>query len=164
MERAVIGLSPPRLGQMLAIAVIALDQLSKWWMLAVVMVPPRVIEITPFFNLVVVMNPGVSFGMFSEAPRWMPWMLAGIALSISLALLIWLRRADSRLLASALGLVMGGALGNVVDRVRFGAVADFLDFHAAGVHWPAFNVADSAITIGVGLLILDALKSTPNSP
>jgi len=160
----VISSSPPRLGYGLALGVIVLDQLTKWWILAVVMVPPRVIEITSFFNLVQVMNPGASFGMFSEAPGWMPWILAGFALSISLVLLIWLRRADTRLLASALGLVMGGALGNVIDRVRYGAVADFLDFHAAGLHWPAFNVADSAITIGVAFLILDALKSTPNSP
>jgi signal peptidase II len=157
-------LSPARLGQALAIAVIALDQLTKWWMLAVVMVPPRLIDITPFFNLVMVMNPGASFGLFAEAPGWMPWVLTGFALVISLVLLIWLRRTDNRLLAAALGLVLGGALGNVVDRVRFGAVVDFLDFHAAGVHWPAFNVADGAITIGVGLLILDALKSNPNSP
>ena len=73
-------LTPPRLGQVLAIAVIALDQLTKWWIIAVVMVPPRVIDITPFFNLVMVMNPGASFGLFAEAPGWMPWVLTGFAL------------------------------------------------------------------------------------
>ena len=159
-----IRLTPPRLGYGLAIGVFALDQLTKWWILTFVMVPPRMIEITSFFNLVQVMNPGISFGMFGDAPGWMSWVLAGFALCISLVLLIWLRRTDTRLLASALGLVMGGALGNVIDRMRFGAVLDFLDFHAAGMHWFAFNVADSAISIGVGLLILDALKPTPESP
>lgn len=144
---------------MLAALVIVLDQLSKWWIVTSVMAPPRVIPLTSFFNLVLVHNRGVSFGLFGGAPDWLPWALAALAVLISAALAIWLRRAESRLLAAALGLVIGGALGNVVDRVRYGGVVDFLDFHIADYHWPAFNVADSAITVGVGLLLLDALKS-----
>ena len=144
---------------MLAALVIVLDQLSKWWILTSVMAPPRVIPLTSFLNIVLVWNRGVSFGMFGTAPHWLPWALALFAVLISVALAIWLRRTESHLLASALGLVIGGALGNVVDRVRYGAVVDFLDFHVAGYPWPAFNVADSAITLGVGLLLLDALKS-----
>lgn len=152
-------LTPPRTGFALAALVIALDQLSKWWILTSVMAPPRVIPLTSFFNLVLVHNRGVSFGLFGSAPHWLPWALALFAVLISAALAIWLRRTDSHLLAAALGLVIGGALGNVVDRVRYGGVVDFLDFHFAAFHWPAFNVADTAITLGVGLLLLDALKS-----
>lgn len=154
-----MGLSPSRFGLLLAGLVIVVDQLSKWWILDSVMAPPRIIPLTSFFNLVLVHNRGVSFGMFSSAPQWLPWALSLFAVLISAALLIWLWRTGDRLLASALGLVIGGALGNVIDRIRFGAVVDFLDFHVAAHHWPAFNVADSAITIGVGLLLLDALKS-----
>ena len=160
MPGPVIRLAPQRLGFAFAGLVIGLDQMSKWWILYAVMHPPRIIPLTSFFNIVLVMNRGVSFGLFSAAPDWMPWILSGFAVMVAAALAIWLRRADSRLLAVALGLVIGGALGNVVDRVRFGAVVDFVDFHLGGYHWPAFNVADSAITIGVGLLLLDALKSS----
>ncbi len=144
-----------------AAGVLVLDQLSKWWILDAVMNPPRIVPLTSFFNIVLVLNRGVSFGLFSAAPHWMPWILSGFAVTVAAALAIWLRRADNRLLAAALGLVIGGALGNVADRIRFGAVVDFLDLHLGGYHWPAFNVADSAITIGVGLLLLDALKSSP---
>lgn len=150
---------PPRAGFVLAALIIVLDQLCKWWIVGSVMAPPRVIPLTSFFNIVLVMNRGMSFGVFGSAPHWLPWALSLFAVLISAALAIWLRRTESHLLAAALGLVIGGALGNVVDRVRYGAVVDFLDFHFAGYHWPAFNVADSAITIGVGLLLLDALKS-----
>jgi signal peptidase II len=94
----------------------------------------------------------------------MPWVLVLFALGISAALAIWLKNANERLLAAGLGLVIGGAVGNVIDRIRFGAVVDFLDFHWGDFHWPAFNLADSAITVGVVLLVLDALKTRPSSP
>ncbi len=161
MPGPVIGYTPQRLGLAFVVLVFVLDQLSKWWILDAVMNPPRIVPLTSFFNIVLVLNRGVSFGLFSAAPHWMPWILSGFAVTVAAALAIWLRRADNRLLAAALGLVIGGALGNVADRVRFGAVVDFLDLHLGGFHWPAFNVADSAITIGVGLLLLDALKSSP---
>lgn len=136
--------------------VIVCDQLSKWWVVAKLMQPPRAIEITPFFDLVMVWNKGVTFGMFNTAPSWTRWGFTGLALAIVVALLLWLRKVESRWLAASIGLVIGGALGNVIDRVRYGAVADFLDFHVYGYHWPAFNVADSAITVGVALLLIDA--------
>ncbi|MEE8084556.1 MAG: signal peptidase II, partial [Alphaproteobacteria bacterium] len=101
---------------------------------------------------------------FGSAPQWVGWALVVFALAIAAALSIWLRGVTERLLAAGLGLVVGGAVGNVVDRVRFGAVVDFLDLHWGDFHWPAFNVADSAITVGVVLLILDALKTRPGSP
>ncbi len=146
-----------RFGLALAAVVIVLDQVSKWWILTGVMAPPRIIEVTPFFNLVLVWNRGVSFGILSQGSAWMPWLLSALAAAICVGLVIWLRRVDGSWLAAALGLIIGGAVGNVVDRVRFGAVLDFLDVHAAGFHWPAFNVADSAITVGVAILLVDAL-------
>jgi signal peptidase II len=146
-----------RFGLLYALAVVVLDQVTKWWILAGVMNPPTVIPVTPFFNLVLVWNRGISFGVLNQASAWVPWVLSAVALAICVGLFIWLRRVDGKLLATALGLVIGGALGNLVDRLRFGAVVDFLDVHAAGFHWPAFNVADAAITIGVGILLIDAL-------
>ena len=95
---------------------------------------------------------------------WASWALVVFAILISAALLIWMWRVNDRMLAIALGLVAGGAIGNVIDRLRFGAVVDFLDFYADGWHWPAFNLADTAITAGVVLLILDSLKSPPSKP
>lgn len=150
------------LGLTIALVLVALDQLSKWWVVAKLMSPPRVIELAPFANLVMVWNTGITFGLFGDA-LWGRWAFAGLALVIVAILLSWLSRAVYRGTAIALGLVIGGAIGNVIDRIRWGAVADFLDFHVAGWHWPAFNVADSAIVIGVSLLLLEALFSRKES-
>lgn len=141
----------------LAAVIIAVDQLTKWVMLYVVMVPPRFIEITPFFNFVYVWNRGISFGLFNTDSPWNRWLLSALALAIVAFLLIWLWRAHHPLVIVALGLIIGGALGNVIDRSLYGAVFDFLDVHAYGYHWPAFNIADSAITIGVSLLVVDSV-------
>lgn len=146
-----------RLGLVVAALVILFDQATKWWIMAVVMQPPRIIPVTPFFNLVMGWNRGISFGLFDGDSAVTVWILPLVALAIVAALVVWLRRVQGAWLASAIGLVIGGALGNVVDRLRFGAVADFLDFHVAGYHWPAFNVADSGITVGVTMLVLDSL-------
>ena len=143
-------------GLQIAVIVLALDQLSKWWIVHSVMAPPREIAIAPFFNLVMVWNRGVTFGLFGGAPDAARWFLIALSLIIVAALAVWLVRAERLSVAGALGAVIGGAVGNVVDRFHYGAVADFLDFHAWGWHWPAFNVADSAIVIGVGILLLDA--------
>lgn len=153
-----------RIGFAVAGLILVLDQASKAWMLYDVLDPPRVIPITGFFNLVVVWNRGVSFGLFSAESAWGPFVLSGLALAISVALVFWLRRVDHRPLAVAIGLVLGGAIGNVVDRVRFKAVFDFLDFHVFGYHWPAFNVADSAITVGVVLIVIDGLFENRRKP
>lgn len=144
------------IGFVVAALILVLDQVTKWWIVGQVMDPPRVIEVTPFFNLVMVWNRGITFGLFGDA-EWGRWAFAALALAIVVVLITWLARADRRWVAAALGLIIGGAIGNVIDRIRWGAVADFLDFHVAGWHWPAFNVADSAIVVGVGLLLLDAL-------
>ena len=153
-----IKTGPTLLGVLVTTLTILFDQLSKWWILNVVMVPPRVIEITKFFDLVLVYNRGASFGIFSNSPDWVSFALIVFAILISIALAIWMWHADVNLLAFALSLVAGGAVGNVIDRIRLGAVVDFLDLHVGGWHWPAFNIADSAITIGVILLILDSFK------
>ena len=115
------------------------------------------VEVQPFFNLVTVWNYGASFGMFNRGSRTGSAVFVVLAVIIVSALVVWLRKAETRTLAVALGLVIGGAAGNVIDRLRFGAVFDFLDFHALGWHWPAFNLADSAISVGVGLLLIDTL-------
>ncbi len=148
-----------RHGLLIAALVIAFDQITKWVALFGVDFAENPIAVTSFFNLVLVWNRGVSFGMFNEAGAAGPWILSGVAIAVVLGLLYWLRQAENRLTITALGLVIGGALGNVIDRFRFGAVVDFLDFHVAGYHWPAFNVADAAICVGAGLLLLDGLLS-----
>ncbi|MBE0533713.1 MAG: signal peptidase II [Rhodospirillales bacterium] len=153
-----------RLGMGMVLLVFGLDQATKWWILESVMQPPRVLPLTPFFNLVMGWNRGVSFGMFNQDSPYNVWIFTGLALVIAAVLVVWMWRAESRLVGLAIGLIVGGALGNAVDRMRFGAVFDFLDVHVAGYHWPAFNVADSGITIGAALLLADALFSRPEKP
>lgn len=150
-----------RIGYAVAAAVLLLDQASKWWVLLAVMDPPRVIEVTPFFNLVLAWNRGISFSLFHMEGAAGPWILAAVALAIVVGLAWWLHRTHRPWPAVGAGLVMGGAVGNVVDRLVHGAVVDFLDFHLAGWHWPAFNLADSAITVGVFLLVIDGLFGPP---
>lgn len=106
-----------------------------------------------------VWNRGVSFGMFATDAETTRWLLTALALAISAGLVWWLRRQTNGLAVLAIGLVIGGAVGNAIDRIRYGAVADFFDVHVAGWSWPAFNVADSAITVGVLLLLLDAFRA-----
>lgn len=156
---------------LLCLCTMVLDQLSKWWVLENFIRPEgevmsffawlqnterlgfNAIEITSYFNIVLVWNEGISFGLFSNFSDT-ALLLSGLSLVVSVILLIWLWRSDDKGLQLILGMIIGGALGNVIDRIRFGAVADFLDFHAAGLHWPAFNLADSAITVGVMLLLV----------
>lgn len=153
-----------KLGLIIAAVALALDQATKVFFYNLLVVEgQRAIEILPFFNLVTVWNYGISFGMFNNGSPAGSIIFVGLALVIIVALLVWLRSVTSPLVAAALGMVIGGAIGNVIDRLRFGAVFDFLDFHVAGWHWPAFNVADSAICVGVVLLCIDALFLTQAS-
>ena len=145
-----------RIGLVVAALVATLDQGTKWLIVETVMQPPRIIPVTDFFNFVLGLNRGVSFGMLNMQSPMGRWILAGLALAITLALLVWMWRANKTLVVVGLGLIVGGAIGNVVDRVLVGAVVDFLDFHWAGYHWPAFNVADIAITSGAAALIWDS--------
>ncbi|MCB1556607.1 MAG: signal peptidase II, partial [Alphaproteobacteria bacterium] len=113
------------------------------------------------FNLVLVWNKGISFGMFTQHGDYGPYILSALSLAIAGFFLIWLLRTTNRRLALSIGLVIGGAIGNVIDRLRFGAVVDFLDFHWKDWHYPAFNVADSAIVIGIAFIVLDGLLWEP---
>jgi signal peptidase II len=145
----------------LAGAIIIADFASKAWVLSAFHLHES-LAITSFFNLVLVMNPGASFSFLADAGGWQKWFFIVLALGISVWLIVMVRRhAAEKLMPTALALVLGGALGNVIDRIRFGAVVDFLDFHVAGWHWPAFNVADSAITVGVVLLLWQQLTHKP---
>jgi signal peptidase II len=142
---------------LLSSVVVALDQLSKYVVVEkLANLPP--VEVTSFFNLVLVYNRGAAFSFLAGAGGWQREFFTIIAL-IASAWIIWLlyRYPQQRLFSLALALVLGGAIGNVIDRVMIGAVVDFLDFHAFGWHWPAFNVADSAITCGAALLIWDGI-------
>ncbi len=141
----------------IALVVVLLDQLSKYYMLHEVLGEQIVIEATPFFNLVRAWNTGVSFSMFNNYGNLGTIMLSGVAGAIILALFVWLKNEKDRLSQVALGMVIGGAVGNVIDRVRLGAVFDFLDFHIMDTHWPAFNLADSFICIGAMILILQSM-------
>jgi lipoprotein signal peptidase len=151
-----------RIGLILAAIVLVADQASKWYMLEVLRLPEvghiPLLALGPFgFDLTMVWNRGVTFGMFAGDSMGTQIVLGLAALLIAGFLLRWMARAENRLTALALGAVVGGAVGNVIDRVRFGAVADFADAHAWGWHWYVFNVADAAIVIGVGCLLADAL-------
>ena len=144
-------------GLVIALVVIVLDQLSKWWIVSAVMTPPRIISVFPSFNLVMGWNRGVSFGMFDSDSPLNQWLLVGLALVVVADLLVWLKRAETRLVGLAIGLIVGGAVGNVIDRIHYGAVADFLDVYVGSYHWPAFNIADAGITVGAVILVLDSL-------
>lgn len=146
-----------RLGLILAAAVLILDQASKAWLIAWMDSHGGWQQITGFFNLVMVWNRGISFGMLQSGETGR-WLLVGFSVLVCLGLAIWLRRQTQRLPILALGAVIGGAVGNITDRVWRGAVADFFDFHLMGYHWPAFNVADCAISIGVAMLLYDSFR------
>jgi len=139
----------------LAGAIVAADQLVKWLVLAR-FAPGERLELTGFFNLVLVFNKGAAFSFLAREAGWQTPLLAAFALAAAaiVSVLIF-RNPQKTLLCAALASILGGALGNVIDRLRFGHVVDFLDLHALGWHFPAFNVADSAITIGAALLILE---------
>ena len=149
----------------LSFAVVVLDQLSKYWIQAE-LAPYDRIEIWPMFNLTLVFNRGAAFSFLSDAGGWQRPLFIVLAIVVTLVLVIWLARLRrrERILAIGLALFIGGALGNLIDRIWLGHVVDFLDFHWRGWHWPAFNVADSAITLGVVLLLIDGLfGSRPES-
>jgi signal peptidase II len=139
----------------LAAAIVVADQLTKWAVLASFAHGERRV-ITGFLNLVLVYNKGAAFSMFADGDGWQTPLLVVFALAAALIVsYLIVRNPEKRLLCLGLALILGGALGNVIDRLRYGHVVDFLDFHAMGWHWPAFNVADSGITVGAALLILD---------
>ena len=141
----------------LAALVVLADQATKALVMSRFALGERLV-LAPFFNLVFVYNPGAAFSFLSEAGGWQKPLLVAFAIAAAaIVSTLILRRPRERLLCTGLALILGGAIGNVIDRLRFGQVVDFLDFHAAGWHWPAFNVADSAISIAVCWVAVDAL-------
>lgn len=177
-----LSASKPVVGFSLAVDIIVLDQLVKWLILEYVIrnevqphgikydlvdwllkAPSRLptgtsVELLPFFNLTMVWNEGISFGLFHGTGIW---LLVGLSLIITAVFSVWLTRATGWLQAISLAMVIGGAIGNVIDRLRFGAVADFFDFHIGSWHYPAFNIADCAIVVGIALLVLDGIVFEP---
>jgi signal peptidase II len=142
----------------LVVLTLIADQLSKELLLRYLLKVGTVVQvIDDFFRLVIVWNPGVSFGFLGGDKALPPWILSLVAVAVCVGLFVWLRRVDRPLIGWGIGLVIGGAIGNVIDRARWGAVFDFADFHVGQWHWPAFNVADSAIVVGVGLMLVDSL-------
>lgn len=141
--------------------VIALDQLSKLW-ISSHFAYGESYTVTGFFNLLLIHNLGASFGMLNDAGGWQRWLFSGIAIAAS-AWIIWLLRKhqQEKLFCIALALILGGALGNLIDRLMYGYVVDFLDFHWNEHHFAAFNVADSAINVGAALLLWDSFKNKP---
>ena len=144
-------------GLIASVLVLLGDQASKWAILSLIDLPQRgQIVLAPMLNLTLVQNRGVTFGLLTGFGEWGHLLLAGLALCIVVALGVWLRRAETRLTAIALGAIAGGAIGNVIDRVRFGWVVDFIDAHWGNWHWYVFNIADSAIVCGVIALVIDS--------
>ena len=143
----------------LAGIIILLDQLSKWVVLGTLQ-PGDSRYVAPFWNWVLTFNPGAAFSFLSDAGGWQRWFFTVLALGVSGWIVVLLRRHCNEFrLSLALTMVLGGALGNVIDRVRFGAVVDFIQWHVAGYYWPAFNVADSAITVGAIFLVFSQLTA-----
>lgn len=152
-------MSHMKLGLAAAAVVLVADQASKAWILYGLDLPSLgSVEILPVLNFTFVRNTGVTFGLLGGLGVAGAWLLALIAVAVVVALFIWLRRAEDRPVAAALGAIAGGAIGNVMDRLRFGWVVDFLHAHAFGVSWYVFNVADAAIVCGVAVLVLDSLR------
>lgn len=169
----------------LAVFVIVADQLSKWAVMEQVLrplypidpnsrvflewlvhAPERLpylgLDVLPFFNLVVVWNQGISFGLFRNDHDYGPYFLIALSFIIAIGFFVWMFRTKSTANHIGIGLVIGGAIGNVIDRFRFGAVFDFLDFYIGDWHWPAFNIADSAICVGVFTLMIYAFLFEKN--
>ncbi|HVC59798.1 MAG TPA: signal peptidase II [Acetobacteraceae bacterium] len=147
-------------GLLAGLVVFAADQGSKYWVLHGIALPSKPagqVVLLPVLNLTLVWNRGVTFGLLSGYGTWSYLVLAAVALAVVVALGVWLRRAESPLVAVSLGAIAGGAIGNVIDRLRFGAVADFIDAHLGAWHWYVFNVADAAIVCGVAALVLESL-------
>lgn len=142
----------------LALVVLVLDFATKRWVESALFHGEQ-IPLTSFFNLVLAYNAGAAFSFLSDAAGWQRWFFSAIAGGASVLIFYLLRKhAAETLFCVALSLILGGALGNLWDRITLGHVVDFLDFHAGGYHWPAFNVADSAIFIGAMLLIVDSFR------
>ena len=149
-------------GLLMLVCVLAADQASKWWVLDVLDLPSlRDVPVLPWLSLTMTFNRGVTFGLFNDGGPAASLLLSAVAVAVVVGLFVWLRRAQSLLVAVAVGAIAGGALGNVVDRLRHGRVTDFIHAHAYGYSWYVFNLADAAIVCGVAALVLDGMRPGP---
>lgn len=151
-------------GYGIALLVILLDQWTKQWASAE-LVYRLPVEVTQFFNLMLAHNSGAAFSFLADAGGWQRWFFAAVALVVSLVVIVWLSRLPAHRfwLGTALGLILGGGLGNLWDRIAYGYVIDFISLHYADWYWPAFNIADSAITVGAAILVADSLFTTTDT-
>ncbi len=146
-------------GLLAGLVVLIADQASKYWVLNVLDLPDlRTVALLPVLSLTMVWNQGVTFGLLHQDGPGGAWILTAIALAVVVGLTVWMRRAERGVVAVALGAIAGGAIGNAIDRIRYGAVVDFIHAHAFGWSWYVFNVADAAIVCGVAVLMLDGLR------
>ncbi len=144
-------------GLAVAIAVMAADQFTKWAVLRLLdWQVGQPLYLTPFMDFVLTLNRGISYGLFPQDSDAGRWFLIGLKLVIAAVFLVWMAKTDNRLVALGLGLLVGGALGNAIDRVLYGAVIDFVSLHAGGWYWYVFNLADTAVVAGVIALLYDA--------
>lgn len=151
-------MSPARLAVFVALFILIADQASKLYLLFVTVLPVREpIVIAPFLEFIVVWNRGISYGLFQQNSDFGRWMLVAVSIAASIGLGIWMLRAGSRWLAVSLALIVGGAIGNAIDRIAYGAVFDFVHIHFGSFSWYVFNVADAAIVAGVAALLYDSL-------
>jgi signal peptidase II len=142
-----------------AATVVLADQATKWLASELMSSRPPV-AVTPFFNFVLAHNTGAAFSFLADGSGWQRWLFAGIAVVAAVLITVLIRRhAGEKLFCSGLALILGGAVGNLIDRMAWGHVVDFLQLHAGGWYWPAFNVADSAITVGAVLVVLDSFRN-----
>lgn len=156
-------MSPSRVGLITAIVTLVIDQASKLGLyLSTDLALTQPWPIGPFMDFVVLWNHGVSYGLFQQDSEAGRWFLVGLSILASIGLAYWMSRAGTKLLSASLGLIVGGAIGNVIDRIAFGAVLDFIHLHAGSWSWYVFNIADAAIVAGVVGLILDSLVSARN--
>ncbi len=147
----------------IALIVLTLDIASKYWVESILEFGQK-IPLTSFFNLILTYNPGAAFSFLSEESGWQRWFLSGIAGSAALLIIFLLNKyKHEKLFCLSLSLILGGALGNLYDRITLGHVVDFLDFYIDSYHWPAFNIADSAIFIGAALMIYDSFQRKENA-
>lgn len=150
-------------GFSIALLIFIVDQHSKHQVLAWFMEGNQQIEVTSFFNIILAANKGVSFGMFPAGSIYAVWGLIAISLTISFLLGLWIWQSTSKMSSICYGLILGGAIGNALDRLFFNAVVDFLDIHAMGYHWYTFNIADCGIVIGAVLLVIQMLCNPTKS-
>ena len=148
----------------IAALIIVVDQITKY-VASSMLIMHEPVAVLPFFNFTLMHNTGAAFSFLADQGGWQRWFFAVLALAVSIVLALWLRRlqAHEKWLALSLSLVLGGAAGNLIDRVYYGYVIDFIDIYYNSMHWPAFNIADSAITVGAVMLVIDTFRSKSKS-